>query len=153
MTSLFRKFGGWFSTIDPCPPALCPWACDIVNLVRRAQMSGLRNFSVRVQSWSTKIESDPDMIRKTFENHQSDPVLIRQCKIMYFASWGKITTGTILPYAKKRRQNSSSSYLASWGKIGTTFWHFQNLTSVYFALATCQTKWWEKNQRTLAQQA
>jgi len=30
----------------------------------------------------------PHLIRKIFENHQSDPVLIRQCKIMYlyFAS-------------------------------------------------------------------
>ena len=56
-------------------------------------MSGLTNFSVRVQSWSAKIESDPVLIRKIFENHQSYLVLIRQCKIMYFASWGKITTG------------------------------------------------------------
>jgi len=37
-----------------------------------------------------------------FENHQSDPVLIRQCKIIHFsfASWGKRTTGAILPLAK-----------------------------------------------------
>jgi len=42
------------------------------------------------------------LIRKIFENHQSDPVLIRQFKIMYFcfASWGKGTTGAILPLAK-----------------------------------------------------
>jgi len=61
-------------------------------------MSELWNFLVRVQSWSDKIESDPVLIRKIFENHQSDPVL----KIMYirFASWGKATTGAILPLAK-----------------------------------------------------
>ena len=63
-------------------------------------MSGLWNFSVRVQSWSDKIESDPVLIRKIFENHQSDPVLFCQCKIMYlyFASWGKTTTGAIVPF-------------------------------------------------------
>ena len=43
-------------------------------------------------------ESSPDL--QIFENHQSDPVLIRQCKIMYFyfASWGKRTTWAILPF-------------------------------------------------------
>ena len=67
-----------------------------------AEMSGLRNFSVRVQSWSDEIESDPVLIRKIFENNQSDPVLIRQCKIMYFdfVSWSKRTTGAISPLAK-----------------------------------------------------
>ena len=66
------------------------------------EMSGLWNFSVRVQSWSDNIESDPVLIRKIFENHQSDPVQICQCKIMYFyfASWGRRTTGAILPLAK-----------------------------------------------------
>jgi len=49
-----------------------------------SEMSGRRNFSVRVQSCSDKIESDPFLIRKIFENHQSDAVLIRQCKILYF---------------------------------------------------------------------
>ena len=68
-----------------------PWApyCIDTPLVRGylSEMSGLWNFSVRVQSWSDKIESDP--------------VLIRQCKIMYFyfALWGKRTTGAILPFA------------------------------------------------------
>jgi len=54
------------------------------------------------ESSPDKIESDPILIRKIFENHQSDSVLIRQCKIMYFhfASWGKRTTGAILPLAK-----------------------------------------------------
>jgi len=57
-----------------------------------AEMSGLKNFSVRVQSWFDKIKSDPVMIHKILENNQSDPVLVRQYKIMYFyfASWGKI---------------------------------------------------------------
>jgi len=64
-------------------------------------MSGLWNFSVRVQSWSDKIESHPVLIRKIFENYQSDAVLIRQCKIMhfYFSSWSKETTRAILPFA------------------------------------------------------
>jgi len=37
---------------------------------------------------SDEIESDPVLVRKSFENHQSDPVPIRQCKIknFYFAS-------------------------------------------------------------------
>jgi len=71
-------------------------------LGRAAEMSGLWNFSVRVQSWSDKIESDPVLIRKIFENLQSDTVLIRQCKIryFYFVSWGKRTTGAILPLLK-----------------------------------------------------
>ena len=66
-----------------------------------SEMSGLWNFSVRVQSWSDKIEANPALIRRIFENHQSDPVLIRQCKIMYFyfASWGKRTNQDILPFA------------------------------------------------------
>ena len=43
----------------------------------------------------------PVLIRKIFQNHQSDPVLIRQCKIMYFyfASWGKISTRAIFLFA------------------------------------------------------
>ena len=100
-----------------------------VNLCPPAEMSGLWYFSVRVQSWSDKIESHPVLIRKIFEN-QSDPVLIWQCKIMYFyfASWGRRTTGAILPLAKYERQNSSSSAFASWSKVDTAFWHFQNLT-------------------------
>jgi len=59
-------------------------------------------FSPRVQSWCNKIESNPVLIHKIFENRQSDPVLIRRCKIMYFyfVSWGKSTTGAILPLAK-----------------------------------------------------
>ena len=66
-----------------------------------AEMSGLWNISVWVQSWSDKIESDPVLISKIFENHQSDPVPIRQCKIMcfYFASWSKRTTRAILLFA------------------------------------------------------
>ena len=72
-----------------------------VNLTYCSEMSGLWNFSVRVQSWTDKIESDPVLIRKIFENRQSDPVLIRPCKIMcfYFASWTKTTMWAILPSA------------------------------------------------------
>jgi len=39
------------------------------------EMSRLWNFSVRVQSWPTKIESDPVLIRKIFENNRFEPVL------------------------------------------------------------------------------
>jgi len=41
------------------------------------------------QSSINEIESDSVLIRQIFENYQSNPVLIRQCKIMhfYFASW------------------------------------------------------------------
>jgi len=52
-------------------------------LEQEPEMSGLWNFSVRVQSSSAKIESDPVLFRKIFEN-QSDLVLIRPCKTMYF---------------------------------------------------------------------
>jgi len=45
-----------------------------------AEMGGLWKFSVWVQSWSEEIESDPVLICKIFENHQSNPVLIRPCK-------------------------------------------------------------------------
>jgi len=97
-----------------------------------AEMSRLWNFLVRVQSWSDKIESDPVLIRKIFENHQSDSFLIRPCKSCIF----------ILPHEAKAplelfclqpnmigwRQNSCSSAFASWGKISIAFWHFQNLT-------------------------
>jgi len=31
-----------------------------------------------------KIESDPVVICKIFDNHRSDPLLIRQCETMYF---------------------------------------------------------------------
>jgi len=97
-----------------------------------AEMSGLWNFSVRVQSWSDQIESNSVLIRKIFENHQSDPVLIRPCKIMnfYFASWGKSTTEAILPSAKYDwlKAKYCRSAFASWSKIDIAFWHFQSLT-------------------------
>jgi len=49
------------------------------------------NISVRVQSRSAKIESDPVLFCKIFENHKSIPVLIRQYKTtyFYFSAWGK----------------------------------------------------------------
>jgi len=45
-------------------------------------------FFSRSPVLSDKIESVPVLIRKIFENHQSDPVLIHQYQIMYlyFAS-------------------------------------------------------------------
>ena len=41
-----------------------PRACLSVS---SAEMSGLWNFSFRVQSWSAKVESDPVLIRKFFK--------------------------------------------------------------------------------------
>ena len=80
--------------------SVATWRAE--NMHYAPEMSGLWNFSVRVQSWSAEIESDPVLIRKIFENRQSDPVLIRQCKIIYFyfVSWGKRTTVAVLPSAK-----------------------------------------------------
>jgi len=59
-------------------------------------------FSSPSSVWSVEIKSDPGLIRKIFENHRSDTVLIRQCEItyFYFASWGKRSTGAIFPLAK-----------------------------------------------------
>jgi len=92
------QFGGGH-TIKQSPRA-SPGLC--MPLSKVAEMSGLWNFLIRVQSWSDEIESDPVLFSKFFENHWSDPVLIHQCKIMYFyfASCSKRTTGAILPSAK-----------------------------------------------------
>jgi len=75
---------------------------DVRRMMLLSEMSGLWKFSVRVQSWSDKISSDPVLIRNFFENRQSDPVLIRQCKsiYVYFASWDKRTAWTIFSLAK-----------------------------------------------------
>jgi len=68
--------------------SLRPFTSTISIVMTRSlcllEMSKLWIFSVRVQSWSAKVESDPVLIRKIFENHQSDPVLIRQYKTMYY---------------------------------------------------------------------
>ena len=66
---------------------------------------GKEEWTVKIfqsQSSPNTIESGPVLIRKIFENHQSDQVFICQCKTMYFyfASWGKKTIGAILPSAK-----------------------------------------------------
>ena len=73
-----------------------------VEIARSSRDERTVKFSVQVQSWSDKIESDPVMISRIFENPQSDPVLIRQyiIRYFYFASLGKRTIGTILPLAK-----------------------------------------------------
>jgi len=87
----------FFSTwLDSCPSHLKSWllsrrvidsihAIIARNIVQvrsfwQSEMSGQWNFSVRLQSWSDKIESEPILIRKISENHQLDPVLIRPCK-------------------------------------------------------------------------
>ena len=57
---------------------------DSCHLCWVSEMSGLWNFSVRVESWSDIFESDPVLIRQSFWNHHSDPVSICQCKIMHF---------------------------------------------------------------------
>jgi len=47
----------------------------------------------------------PVLIRKIFENHQSDPVMIRPCKIMNFnqsyLAEGKIASVVLLPHEAK----------------------------------------------------
>ena len=71
------------------------WEYRVLNhywwFYKVAEMSGLWNFCL-----------SPVLIRKIIENHQSDPVLIRPCRIMnfYFASWGKSNSEAILPSAK-----------------------------------------------------
>ena len=83
-------------------------------------MSGLWNFSVQVQSWPDKIESDPILIRNIFENHQSDPALICQCKKKFILSYETkelLELFCLQPNTIGWRQNSSSSAFASWGKI------------------------------------
>ena len=109
-----------------------PWIRIRFHLWCEPEMSGLWNFSIRVQSRSDKIETDPVLVCQIFENHQSDPVLVRQWKIMYFyfVSWGKKLLELFCLYTNTIgwRQNSSSSAFASWGKMYTAFCHFQNLT-------------------------
>jgi len=66
------------------------WHCLWKFATCPAEMSGLWIFLVRVQSWSDEIESDPVLIHKVFENHRSDPALIRQlpslhCTVIVFA--------------------------------------------------------------------
>jgi len=69
------------------------------RLAKWSEMSGLWSFSRWVQSWSDEIESHPVLFWKIFENHQSDPASnANSC--VFFASWGKRTTGAILPLAK-----------------------------------------------------
>jgi len=58
-----------------------PWPKHWHNLAQ-TRAERLWKFSVQVQSWSDKIDSDPVLIRKIFENHQSDPVLVHECKII-----------------------------------------------------------------------
>ena len=70
------------------------------RLNKRIETSRLWNFSVRVQSWSAKVESDPVLTCKIFENHQSDPVLIRPYKTMYFILSHEANRLILLPFPK-----------------------------------------------------
>ena len=72
--------------------------CSMSSVGSTPEMSRLWNFSVRVQSWSDEIESDPVLIHKIIENHQSDPVLIHQHKNVFLFCL--------------RRQNNYWSYIA-----------------------------------------
>ena len=95
------------------------------------EMIGLWNFSVRVQSWSDKIEFNPVLTAKFFKiispiqswsarvkswifilPHEVKPVLELFCLEPNMIGW---------------RQNSSSRAFASWCKIDTAFCNFQNL--------------------------
>jgi len=73
----FRFPGGWLA---PFSRQLRQWL---------PEMSGLWNFSCRDWYWSEKFESNPILISKIFEYHQSHPILIHPCKsnFFYFASW------------------------------------------------------------------
>ena len=72
----------------------------LISAAYLPEMRRLWNFSVRVQSWSAKVESDPVLIRKIFENHQSDPVLIRPYKTMRF----------ILPHGAKQPREAKYTH-------------------------------------------
>jgi len=95
-----------------------------------AEMSGLWNFSVQVQFWSNKIESEPVLILKIFEN----PI---QSWAAHVKSWifilpheakASLELFCLQPNMTGWRQNSCSMAFASWGKIDIAFWHFQYLT-------------------------
>jgi len=93
--------------LDDSDAALTRRACDsdLTKMTRANHWRELIRDERTVKFFSPSpvlIKLNPILIRKIFENHQSDSVLIRQCKIMYFhfASWGKRTTGAILPLAK-----------------------------------------------------
>ena len=94
----FHVFARWWRVFCHQLQKLC-WGYFVI---RTRDEWTVKFFSPSPVQPSDKIESDPVLIRKIFENHQSDPVLIRPCKIMhfYFASWSKSTTGAILPLAK-----------------------------------------------------
>ena len=99
------------------------------------EMSGLWNFSVRVQSWPYNIESNLFLIRKIFENHQSDPVPIRSCKIInFYEAKVPLELFCLQKNVIGWRQSSCSSAFASWGKIDIAIWHSKIYQgSVYFA--------------------
>ena len=90
------------------------WLCSTLgnSVAKFAEMSGLWNFSVRVQSWSDKIESDPVLIRKIFENHLSDPVLsdfvkMTLTRVSSYWLWLKASHHFF-------QSDSSPSHLKSW---------------------------------------
>jgi len=101
-----------------------PWFRPIVWV---AQMSRLWNFSVRVQFWFDKIESDTVLIAKILKSISP----IRQCKIIYsilpHEAMLLLELFCLLQNTIGWRQNSSSSAFALWGKIDTCcFLNFLN---------------------------
>jgi len=94
--------------------------------------SRLWNFSVRVQSWSDKIESDPVLISKFLKiisPIQSWSAIVKSCIFIWPHEAKKLLKlFCLLPITIGWRQNTSSSAFTSWGKIDTAFRHLQNLT-------------------------
>jgi len=83
--------------------------------------------------WSNKIESDPVLTRKSFENHQPYPVLTTNEKsgmfILSHEAKELLELFCLQSNAIGWRQNSSNSAFVSWDKIDTACWHCQSLIS------------------------
>jgi len=96
------------------------------------EMSGLWNFSVRVQSWPDKIEYEPVLIRKFLKFISPIQSWSTSVKSFIFVlpheAKELLKLFYLLPITIVWRENTSSRAFASWGKIDTAFQHFQNLT-------------------------
>ena len=103
-----------------------------MDQVSATEMSGLWNFSVRVQSWSDKIESDQVLsakFLKIISPIQSWSANVKSCIfILPHEAKELLELFCLSPITIGWRQNTSSIVFASWGKIDTTFRHFRNLT-------------------------
>ena len=130
---------------------LCTMNATVADPARRsygspAEMSGLKNFSVWVQSWFDKIESDPVLIRKCLKiisPIQSWSACLKSCLFsLPHEAKSMLELFCLQPNTIGWRQNSSNSAFASWGKVDIAFWHFQNLSSQCLFCHQMQTQWW-----------